>query len=287
MDSVGIVGVGSVGRGLSKVISHSSARLYLYDIDRRRCLSAARPFGAECLDSLEEMAAMSEYVIVATPPGPARALLERLARQVGRVRIVSDALTYKEPVKPVYKAFGSRPAPVGIHPLFSSRIGVLRSHTMVVIPVEGFEDEAREVEGFFARLGLRVVELGLEEHDAEVARTIGLSYAIASIAWQVIKSTGGPSNLASTTYSMLQDLAMAVASDSCSLVNEIMSHPEAKRIAGLVASAAAELAEGEVYACGETAPEAAYRGIYCYVESCRRKGAAERGPSPDTVLGKE
>ncbi len=270
-ETVGIIGLGSVGRALAKLLS-GNVGLAFYDISPGRCLEAAEAYGGYCLESPHSLLRVADYTIVATPPRQARmAILEavRVARSdEGVSRVVSDTLTFKKWVADLYSRSSEDPVVIGIHPLFSSRISNPEKHMLVVASYGGVGDYVAGVKRLFTDAGLNVVEMTPEEHDIEVARTIGLSYLLGQIARQAIQRMGGRSILASTTYRIVEVLSGSVASDSCSLVEEILSDEDVKRLViPAVEEALKAIKEESSLVCGEEGSRF-YESLYCMVEHC-------------------
>ncbi len=270
-ETVGIIGLGSVGRALAKLLS-SAVGLVYHDIHPGRCREAAESYGGYCLGDLHSVVRAADYTIVATPPSQSRRLIleaVRIARSEGAgSRVISDTLTFKKWVADLYSRTGDHPVVIGIHPLFSSRISNPRKHMLVVASYSGVEDYVAAIKKLFTDAGLNVIEMTPDEHDIEVARTIGLSYLLGQLARHAIQRMGGSSMLASTTYRLVEVLSGSIASDSCSLVEEILSDEDVKRLViPAVEEALKAIKEESSLACGEEG-SGFYESLYCMVENC-------------------
>ena len=192
-NQVGIVGVGLIGGAVGQAVRRAGLAGRVFGCCRRaEAGRAAVAAGAvdECSADPARAAAGSDLVILATGPESIPAMAGRVAAALPAGAIVTDVASVKSRVVAgCTEALGGRGRFVGSHPLAGSeRRGVEHAAEVVlagavcaVTPVRSTDAAARaEVCAFWTALGLRVVELSPEEHDARLARTSHLPHLTAA-----------------------------------------------------------------------------------------------------------
>ena len=191
--TVGIVGLGLIGGSLAKAFRARTGHAVL-GMDRDPApLAAARAAGL--LDGVlaPESLSACDVLVVALPPGAARAFLAEHAGRVGKGALVVDCCGVKRGIC----AEGFRLARehgfdfVGGHPMAgreysgfgASQEGLFEGASMIAVPPPGdgggaLAGRVREV---FLPLGFaRVVVATAEEHDAVIALTSQLAHVVSN-----------------------------------------------------------------------------------------------------------
>lgn len=202
-DSLAVIGLGAIGGSLAwQARRHGVPRVVGYAPERTDVAQALRA-GAitEAADSPARAVRDATLVILATPPGPALALLDELAPAISPAALLSDVASIKAPVvaRAVAAGLGSRFA--GAHPLAGThgsgfayaRPDRLEGCVVYVTPtgVPGGDAAARGIMSFWERvLGASPVLIDAIEHDRRLAWTSHLPQAVASALAKALADRG-------------------------------------------------------------------------------------------------
>ena len=178
--TIGIIGFGSFGRF---VASHLGDRFEVRVWDRRNLEPEADAFGLPW--SSLEGCADCDVVIPAVPVQNLESLVGRLAPHLKPDSLVVDVASVKiKPREILERLLPSGVEFIGTHPMFGPQSGNEGIRGLKVVlclpnrPVDPGRVEA--VRGFLtAGLGLEVLEMSAEEHDAEMAYIQGLTHWMA------------------------------------------------------------------------------------------------------------
>jgi prephenate dehydrogenase len=199
-NQISIMGVGLLGGavGLAARKAGIAGRVVGY-CRRSEAARAAVEAGAvdECLTDLAKAAAGSDLVVLCTGPETVAEIAAGIVEDLPDGAIVTDVASVKSRVVAgCVEALGKKARFVGSHPLAGSeKRGVenaadfaLDGAVCVVTPNRSTDSGALEaVKGFWTELGLEVVELSPEEHDARLARTSHLPHTAAAALCALIK----------------------------------------------------------------------------------------------------
>jgi prephenate dehydrogenase len=188
-----IIGVGLLGGsiGLSLKASGSSCRISGYG-HRVETLKRAAEFGAIDDWSLElaDVIPGSDLVILCTPVGLFKQMLRDIAPLLDSGTIVTDVgSTKRSVVRLGRELFTGGGLFVGSHPMAGSekrgveyaRADLFQNAMCIVTPTAGTDARAAgKVEGFWKSLGMQVVRLSPEEHDAWVGDVSHLPHVLAA-----------------------------------------------------------------------------------------------------------
>lgn len=178
--TIGIVGLGSFGRFLA---GHLGPRFEIQVWDRRDLEPRAAALGLPWT-SLEACAGC-DVVIPAVPVQDLEPLLERLAPHLKPDSLVVDVASVKiKPTELLERLLPPEVQFIGTHPMFGPESGRRSIDGLKVVlclpdrPVDPHRVEA--VRGFLeSDLGLEVIEMPAEQHDAEMAYIQGLTHWMA------------------------------------------------------------------------------------------------------------
>ena len=198
---VGIVGGGAMGSWLKRELSRLHEVL-VYDVDRAR----------SDVESLGELAAFAEVVVVAVPFWEAAAVLRAVA-PLSSGRLVMDIATFKEGVVEAYSAFPQDARVATVHPMFGPGAPSLRGQRVLVMEVPG-RPGAADAFRFWAEAGAAAEWGDLAEHDFYVSRTIALSYAVGLALARLYAELGeGVFKYGGTSFRYLATYAFSLLRD--------------------------------------------------------------------------
>ncbi len=178
--SIGIIGLGGFGRFLVQVFA---GRFGIAVWDRRDLQAEAEGLGARWADLAE--CAGCDIVIPAVPVQELDGLLVELAPLLAEDTLVVDVASVKiKPMQLLERRLPEHVQYLGTHPLFGAQSGRcgLDGLQIVICPPRRPVDEGRvrAVRGFLSsELGLEVVDMSAERHDAEMAYIQGLTHWMA------------------------------------------------------------------------------------------------------------
>lgn len=192
-ERVAILGVGLIGGavGLAARRSGLAGKVVGY-CRREEACRAALAAGAveECSPDPLKAARDADLLVLATGPESAATLAGKVAPVLADRAIVTDVASVKSRVVAACtEALGRRARYVGSHPLAGSEQRgaehaaevLLAGAVCAVTPVGSTDPEALSaVRGFWEALGMRVLELPPDEHDARLARTSHLPHLAAA-----------------------------------------------------------------------------------------------------------
>jgi len=127
--------------------------------------------------SLDDAARAEVVVVAASLPRVRDALSEVVARNPKG--LVFDIASVKTPLLPALEDAVRRGLAVAsVHPMFGPDVASFRGHDLIVCDC-GNPAAARRVRALFAGSGVKVASMPLAAHDPWVARTMGLTHALA------------------------------------------------------------------------------------------------------------
>lgn len=195
IETVGIAGLGLIGGSLAAALREAgfASRFIGWDRDRDVC-QRAQDFGVvdEVVESLEELAAACQLLVIATPTRAAEAVLRdllALCEGMDTPPWLSDVASVKGPLCEIAAASGpsgSRYVPG--HPIAGSErsgvgaadAGLFRGHRVILTPLTFTAGAGVSlVTAMWEATGATVVELTVEEHDAVLAATSHMPHVLA------------------------------------------------------------------------------------------------------------
>lgn len=183
LERITIIGVGPVGASIGKSLMErnlKSTEVVISSADRS-VLSAASKLGAahKVESSLSNALSGAKLVVLDSPVGETRGLMDVIGPMVERDAVVTDTASVKRPVMRWADEFLPKDAAfVGGHPLLKSvpdaledaDAAVFRGAKYAVTPGEGADEQAiRTVVGLVEALGAHPVFLDPAEHDSYAA----------------------------------------------------------------------------------------------------------------------
>ena len=178
--TIGIVGLGSFGRFLA---GHLSGRFDLRVWDRRDLSAEAARLGARWAN-LEDCAGC-DIVVPAVPVQDLDDLAAALAPLLARDSLVVDVASVKvKPLRILEQRLPPQVEYIGTHPMFgpqSGRGGIDGLKVVLCLPERPVDAGRVEALKIFLEqaLGLRVIEMSADKHDAEMAYIQGLTHWMA------------------------------------------------------------------------------------------------------------
>lgn len=170
MKTVGIVGFGSFGKFLAEKLS-SHAKVLVHSPSQVPSSWAA---------PIEEVA-QADYVILAVPVQYYPDVIDQLKPHLRPDTVIVDVCSVK--VQPMERLRELLPdhALVATHPMFGPESAGFRlnGHTIIMCPEASAPAPYDAIKQFAESLGLTVIEMTCDEHDAEIAVVQGLTFFIA------------------------------------------------------------------------------------------------------------
>jgi chorismate mutase / prephenate dehydrogenase len=190
-----------------------------------------------------DAARQADVVVVAASLMRSAEALERVLdeRPEG---LVLDVASVKAPVKgTLERAREAGVAVASVHPMFGPDVRSLRGRDLVVCDC-GDARAARRAERLFAGAGLRIVRMTLEEHDAAIARTLGLAHLAGLAAAATLAHDPPPAGVpASTSFRLLRELIDVILAQPADLTFAIQAaNPSSRDVAKRFAISAEALA---------------------------------------------
>lgn len=175
--TIGVYGMGRFGAFWADALS---ARHHVIGYNR----SPGREIPERVTVAEEDEVLASDALFLCVSISSLEDVVSRIAPRIPDNTVVLDTCSVKvHPVQVLARTFPRSQSLVGTHPMFgpdSARDG-LSGLPVVVCPVEGKRELARQWGGFFGELGLDVHFMEAEEHDREAAFTQGIAHLIGRV----------------------------------------------------------------------------------------------------------
>ena len=178
--TIGIVGFGSFGRFLAQ---HLGGRFDVQTWDRRELEAEARDQGVQW--TALEACARCDVLVPAVPVQELDSLLVDVRPHLGERTMVVDVASVKvKPLRILERRLPPHVEFIGTHPMFGPQSGSKGIAGLKVVLCQPERPVApgrvAALRGFLAAdLGLEVLEMSAEEHDAEMAYIQGLTHWMA------------------------------------------------------------------------------------------------------------
>jgi chorismate mutase/prephenate dehydrogenase len=197
-------GAGRMGRLLARAFRAAGHAVAVHDPGQRLAgfpsvpLETATAADAVVVSvSLEATPAVLGEILSLSPPG-----------------LVLDVASVKGPLLPLYAKAARRGLSVAsVHPMFGPGVRSLEGQNLIVCDA-GVPAAARAAARLFSGHGLKVATMPIGEHDAWVARTLGLAHLLSLLAGSVLAREGVKAKsldgLASTSFRRLCELAAPI-----------------------------------------------------------------------------
>jgi prephenate dehydrogenase len=173
------------------------------------------------LASLEECAA-KDIVLICVPISKFEEVLKEIVPFLKAGAIVADVCSVKEEIVDIMEKLVPKECEcIGTHPLFgpdSAQDG-LTDMKIVLCPIR--INNLKNIEDFLKELGLTVVLADPEEHDKQMAKSLGLIHLLGKV---LVKIGGDRVELATATYERLLDLVKIAQNDSTQLFYDMHRH---------------------------------------------------------------
>lgn len=211
-----IGGAGNMGRWFAEFLDSKGFGVSVAD-------PRGAPNGYPLVKDAAEAARGFDVVLIATPPSAVGSILKSL---VGR----SDGLVFeigslKSPfLHELREAASSGARVTSVHPMWGPATDLLASKNVVVCDC-GNADANRDAKALFEDTAANVVEMRVEEHDAFMARVLGLPHAVNLVFGKAMAEQGMPlsalDHLGGPTFQKQLAVAREVAHENKDLYHEI------------------------------------------------------------------
>ena len=210
-------GAGKMGQWLAGYFAGQGHQVSIHD-------PAGEVEGFPSESSLEEAVRDAEIVVLATPLGSGRAVLQKVLALEPK-GVVADIFSLKSHVMDLLRNAASQGHPVtSLHPLYGPDVRTLSGRTLAVCDC-GHAGATEEATALFQDTALTITLIPVERHDEIMQYVLGLSHLVSILFFTTLTESGIPfaalEPMASTTFHKQMRAAAAVASESPELYYEI------------------------------------------------------------------
>jgi len=243
--TLGVIGTGNMGaalvRGLVKTGALAADQIIVCDADRPRAAALAKEMGVALGETNGEVAAVSQYVLLAVKPGAMAGVLGEIAPALSRQQTVVS-IAAGVTIARIRAAIGDAgPAIIRVMPNTPALVGA----GVLAVAAPGVEDDRKSgLVGLLGAAGM-VVEVGEELMDA----VTGLSGSGPAFVFVMIEALADGGVAAGLPSSIAMQLAVETVAGAAKLVQETGQHPGALKEAvaspgGTTVAGLAELERG-------------------------------------------
>jgi chorismate mutase/prephenate dehydrogenase len=174
--------------------------------------------------TLEEAVRDAEVVVLATPLGSGRAILEKVLALEPK-GVVADIFSLKSHVMDLLRNAASQGHPVtSLHPLYGPDVRTLSGRTLAVCDC-GHAEATDQIAALFRDTALTITRIPVELHDELMQYVLGLSHLVSILFFTSLVESGMSFEelepMASTTFHKQTRAAASVAGESPQLYYEI------------------------------------------------------------------
>lgn len=209
-------GAGNMGRWFSEFLDSKGFSVAVAD-------PRGAPPGYLAVDDVAERAHAFDVVLIATPPSAVGGVLKSL---VGRCEgLIFEIGSLKSPFLPeIRDAVAAGAFVTSVHPMWGPTTSLLASKNVVVCDC-GNTTANRAARALFEDTAANVVEMPIAEHDAYMARVLGLPHAVNLVFGHAMAEQGMPraslDHLGGPTFQKQLAVAAEVARENKDLYYEI------------------------------------------------------------------
>ncbi len=220
MDKIAIIGYGKMGEFFAKEFS----KRFEVGIYSRHLKESE----FELFNSIEELFKRSKYIMVATSLQETPKVLEKLAEfsKNNEGKVIFDISTFKGEVIEIYKKFPKEVKVCSIHPLFGSGAKSLKGRKIIVIPIEGRENDAKDVVELFKSFEAEIFISDAETHDEMMKIVIGIPYFMGLSFLSYISKFKNIEKFEGTSFEYLSIYGKAILNDSSEFIKEVLEFSE-------------------------------------------------------------
>lgn len=210
-------GAGRMGRWLAGYFAGQGHEVSIHD-------PAGDVEGFPSESTLEEAVQHAEIVVLATPLGSGRVVLQKILA-LEPSGVVADIFSLKSHVMDLLRNAASQGRPVtSLHPLYGPDVRTLSGRTLAVCDC-GHAGATEEATALFQDTALTITLIPVERHDEIMQYVLGLSHLVSILFFTTLAESGVPfaalEPMASTTFHKQMRAAASVASESPQLYYEI------------------------------------------------------------------
>ncbi|MFP4051564.1 MAG: prephenate dehydrogenase/arogenate dehydrogenase family protein [Thermoplasmata archaeon] len=220
-EKVGIIGFGKMGRLLAEQFD-KNYHIKIFTKEKLKTRFSK-------YDSLESLYNDSKYIVITVPSKEIESLLKNLSNiDVEERKIIFDISTFKSDFIDIYKMFPDNVKTASTHPMFGEGIGSIAGEKVVIIPVDGRENDSDHVEEFFSQLGANTVKIDADKHDKMMKMVIGIPYFLGMSYLNMASKTDDIDMFGGTSFEYLTAYGKAVLNDSPEFIEEVIDHSRDK-----------------------------------------------------------
>ena len=210
-------GAGKMGRWLAGYFAGQGHEVTIQD-------PGGEVEGFPSQSNLEEAVRDAEIVVLATPLGSGRAVLQKVLALEPK-GVVADIFSLKSHVMDLLRNAAAQGRPVtSLHPLYGPDVRTLSGRTLAVCDC-GHAGATEEATALFQDTALTITLVPVERHDEIMQYVLGLSHLVSILFFTTLTESGVPfatlEPMASTTFHKQMRAAASVANESPQLYYEI------------------------------------------------------------------
>jgi len=223
-----IGGAGRMGSLFARLLK-PYYKVGIYDLDENKCKLIAKELNIDYFSSLKEAIEASEVIEVATPLSKTRDIIKRIGKYNCKDKLVFDIASFKSDIISAYKNFEKNSKIVSIHPMFGPGIKFTKNKPVLVIPLEGHENDVKFVKEFLKELEFDFIEIDHKTHDEIMSLFISMPYLISISYLKVIKNYKQYFKYGGASFKLMLTLSNLILNDSEEQIATICSNKLAKK----------------------------------------------------------
>ncbi len=220
-------GTGRMGSWFARYFKEKGCEVVIWARTVERLIETAEKIGVDYALEAETAVRDSDLVMVSVPISGVIEVVRRVSPHVRRGAILFDVASVKGNIPELLKIEADRYKynAVSIHPMFGPGAKGLQGQKIVIIPLEGHEEAARWLAGYFAENGAKVLFSNAKTHDRMVALTLALPHFL-NIFFAVLLAESGETprmlrDFSGTTFKLQVTLSESVLQENPNVYAEI------------------------------------------------------------------
>lgn len=215
--NIGIVGFGKMGKLFAEIFSEKF-KIGVYSLNSP--IDKYRNF-----ESLEDLFHNSDIICIAISKKDTIDVLDIIASiESYEEKIVFDISTFKEGLMEKYRNFPSNVKVASIHPMFGEGIDSLKDENVIIIPVEGRENDSAYIVELFEKFEVNINRMKVEDHDEIMKVVIGIPYFFGISYLDLISKYENIEDYGGTSFEYISTYSKSILNDSPEFISEVIEN---------------------------------------------------------------
>ncbi|MFQ5891241.1 MAG: prephenate dehydrogenase/arogenate dehydrogenase family protein [Candidatus Methanofastidiosia archaeon] len=223
---VGIVGgYGKMGRWFCKNLPYDVA-IFGRDFEKTKIFS--KELGVKSFRKLDELLDFSDLIVVSVPLIENKRVLEEVRERIPSKKMIFDIASLKIESVKILADYPESVKVSSVHPMFGPKAKDFEGKKVIVVPVDGREEESEFFFHFFKNLKARIFLSDAKTHDKMMALTLSLPHFFGYLFSHIISNHDifqarkfeGPS------FNYLSNFSKAILAEDRGFYFELMKNPE-------------------------------------------------------------